>query len=88
VLPRLPGVAALPFQIDRRELYRISDLYKGYDLRKPDSWARAFDHTVYNWTLDPNTATARQLEAHEVVGAGSGWLLRLTTDQMRRERGG
>jgi predicted Rossmann-fold nucleotide-binding protein len=66
-LLRLPGVAGLPFQIDRRGLYRIQDLYKGYDLQKADSWARAFDHTVYTWTLDQNTASARQLEAQEVI---------------------
>jgi hypothetical protein len=27
-------------------------------------------------------------ESSGTFGAGSGWLLRLTTDQMRRERGG
>jgi predicted Rossmann-fold nucleotide-binding protein len=65
-LLRLPGASALPFRVDRRGLYRISDLYKGYDQRKPESWARAFDHTVYAWTLDSNTSKPRQLEAQEV----------------------
>jgi hypothetical protein len=30
----------------------------------------------------------RMRESSGTFGAGSGWLLRLTTDQMRRERGG
>ena len=66
-LVRLPGVLDLPFSIDRRGLYRIADLYKGYDPKKPESWSTAFDHRVYQWTLDPKTSKARQLEAQEVI---------------------
>jgi predicted Rossmann-fold nucleotide-binding protein len=66
-LGRLPGIVEIPFQIDRRTLYRVSDLYKGYKPSKPESWIGAFDHRVYEWTLDPKTSKARQLEAYEVV---------------------
>src|ERR1700693_2039857 len=66
-IERLPGAKVLPFRIDGRGLYRISDLYNGYDLSKPESWTNAFDHTVYQWTLDPKTARARRLKAHEVI---------------------
>lgn len=66
-LLRLPGSTSLPFQVDLRSLYRIGDLYKGYDPKKPESWTSAFDHTVYTWTLDPNTGKARHLLEREIV---------------------
>jgi hypothetical protein len=55
-LRRLRGSSALPFRVDRRGLYRISDLYKGYDSRKPESWAGAFDHAVHARTLGTHTS--------------------------------
>jgi len=66
-LERLPGLAEIPFEIDRRALYRIADLYRGYDPKDPASWTNAFDHAVYEWTLDPATSRARQLAPREVV---------------------
>jgi hypothetical protein len=66
-LGRLPGAEEIPFQIDRRGLYRVSDLYKGYNPKKPESLIRAFDHVVYQWTLDPTTSKARRLRPEEVI---------------------
>jgi predicted Rossmann-fold nucleotide-binding protein len=66
-LKRLPGADHVPFQLHRVSLYRISDLYQGYDPAKPDSWTSAFDHAVYEWTLDPKTSKARQLKPYEVI---------------------
>ena len=69
-LTRLPGIEALPFDVDRRGLYRISDLYRGYNPKKPETWSQAFDHRVYEWTLEDPTAaspTTRRLKPYEVV---------------------
>jgi predicted Rossmann-fold nucleotide-binding protein len=69
-MERLPGVARIPFQVDRRKLYRIAELYKGYDPKDPGSWTQAFDHAVYEWTLDPNAPNPpaiRQLKSYEAV---------------------
>jgi hypothetical protein len=65
-LLRLPGASALPFRLNRRGRCRISDLYKGYDPKKLESWARAYDHAVCARTLVTTTSRPRQLEAHEV----------------------
>jgi hypothetical protein len=46
-LMQLPGLDSIPFEIDRRGLYRIADLYRGYNPKKPESWTQAFDHQVY-----------------------------------------
>jgi len=53
---RLPGADRIPFPLDRLSLYRIADLYKGYNPKKPESWTRAFDHQIYEWTLVDPTA--------------------------------
>ncbi len=67
---RLPGADRIPFPLDRLSLYRIADLYKGYNPKKPESWTRAFDHQIYEWTLVDPTApkpTTRPLEPYEVI---------------------
>lgn len=66
-LDRFPGKSALPFAVNRRDLYRVSDLYQGYDPKRPDTWTRTFDRLVYEWTLDPATNEARQLRPYEAV---------------------
>jgi predicted Rossmann-fold nucleotide-binding protein len=68
-LRRLPGADRIPFQVNRRGLYRVSDLYRGYDPSKPESWTKAFDHSVYQWTLDPKASKpkARRLKSYEVI---------------------
>jgi hypothetical protein len=40
-LLRLPGASALTFHVDRRGLYRVSDLYKGYNPQKSRSMREA-----------------------------------------------
>jgi predicted Rossmann-fold nucleotide-binding protein len=69
-LTELHGVGDLPFSVDRRSLYRISNLYKGYDPRRPESWKQTFDRRVYEWTLvDPTVQppSTRPLKPYEAV---------------------
>jgi predicted Rossmann-fold nucleotide-binding protein len=69
-LTELPGIEDIPFSVDRRGLYRISDVYKGYDPRRPESWTEAFDHRVYAWTVIDATVPKpklRRLKAHEAI---------------------
>ena len=69
-LQRLPCRTQIPFKLDRPGLYRIADLYRGYNPKKPESWAQAFDHRIYEWTLVDPTAQKpkiRALEPYEAV---------------------
>jgi hypothetical protein len=66
-LERFPGTNAIPFAIDRRRLYRVSELYKGYDPKKPQTWVSTFDHAVYRWTIDPYSKEIRHLSPMEAV---------------------
>jgi predicted Rossmann-fold nucleotide-binding protein len=69
-LNRLPGIEDIPFRVDRLSLYRVADLYRGYNPKKPESWRLAFDHRVYEWTLmDPNAEKpkVRPLKPHEAI---------------------
>lgn len=66
-LDRFPRAEAIPFQVNRRILYRVSDLYRGYNPELPESWKNTFDRRVYEWTLDPSTDEARHLKPYEAV---------------------
>ena len=66
-LERFPGTNAIPFAIDRRRLYRVSELYKGYDPKKPQTWVSTFDHAVYRWTIDSYSKEIRYLSPMEAV---------------------
>ena len=66
-LERFPGANAVPFQIDRPRLYRVGELYKGYNPKKPETWASTFDREVYLWTIDPYTNEIRHLSSTEAV---------------------
>jgi predicted Rossmann-fold nucleotide-binding protein len=66
-LERFPAAHLLPFQVNRRNLYRVSELYKGYDPKHPGTWTSTFDRFVYEWTLNSTTDEVRQLKPYEAV---------------------
>ena len=49
-LKALPGAGALPFSATPPALYRVADLYAGYDPQDPASFADVWDARVYEWT--------------------------------------
>jgi predicted Rossmann-fold nucleotide-binding protein len=65
-LRRMPRVDDLPFKTDPRRLYRVADLYRGRDPKRPDSWREGFDNRVYRWTLGRD-GRPRKLSRHEAV---------------------
>jgi predicted Rossmann-fold nucleotide-binding protein len=63
-LHSMPDVELLPFNVDHTRLYSVSDLYKGYDIRKPASWKQSFDNVVYQWYgLSRKTPHSKKLAA-------------------------
>jgi predicted Rossmann-fold nucleotide-binding protein len=66
-LDRFPAAKAIPFQVNRRRLYRIPELYKGYNPKAPETWASTFDRLVYQWTIDPYSKETRHLRPADAV---------------------
>lgn len=67
-LDRFPGTKDIPFDINRRRLYRVSELYSGYDPKDPSSWKQTFDSKVYLWTQDKE-GRERPLKPYEAAAA-------------------
>lgn len=59
-LNKLPDKRLLPFKIDRHKLYRVPELYAGYDPRHPESYEQTFDHRVYLWTLEKQKKNSKK----------------------------
>ncbi|HEY1772939.1 MAG TPA: hypothetical protein VGH91_07085 [Gammaproteobacteria bacterium] len=72
-LDKLPGTG-IRFDVNRQRLYRVHELYDGYDFVNPDSWTKTFDRKVYEWTLEKPLKNngkdkERHLRPYEAVAA-------------------
>jgi predicted Rossmann-fold nucleotide-binding protein len=67
-LHAMPGRADFAFEIDRKTLYRVPELYRGYDPARPASWSGAFDYEIYRWFTNA-AGEPRRLSFAESVAA-------------------
>lgn len=65
----LGEVDALPIPVGRRDVYRVAELYGGFDPAEPGSWSRTLDHRGWQWFIDPDLAVPRTLDTAGLLGA-------------------
>ena len=63
----LPGAARLPFLAAPTSLYRVAELYAGFDPRGPLTAGQTWDARVYAWTRDPGQPHLRALSPAEAI---------------------
>jgi predicted Rossmann-fold nucleotide-binding protein len=65
-LKAMPKTNAI-FPIDRQTLYRVPEIYKGFDPKHPDSWRQSYDYRNYLWFMKGKRP--RKLDRGETIAA-------------------
>lgn len=65
----LDGLATCPTLMFPTRLYRVADLYAGFDPDVPGSWEQTLDHRAFSWFTDPASRKPRTLGVAEAWAA-------------------
>ncbi|HEX5862542.1 MAG TPA: hypothetical protein VFY58_11905 [Nocardioides sp.] len=65
----LDGLAPFPTQMFPTRLYRVSDLYAGFEPDAAGSWRQTLDHRAFSWFTDPTSRKPRPLSVAEAWAA-------------------
>jgi predicted Rossmann-fold nucleotide-binding protein len=64
-----PQRAEIPFQLQPRRLYSVSDLYDAFDAAIPATWTETYDQRAWRWFTDAQTGRPRELSISEAIAA-------------------
>lgn len=65
----LPSFAGPPVNTFPTRLYRVRDLYAGFEPNLPGSWRSTLDHRAFQWFMEPGTTRPRTLPQGEFWAA-------------------
>lgn len=57
----VPECARVPFEVARKGVYRVPELYAGLKPGRPNARTRTFDYAAWSWFMDPETRQPRHL---------------------------
>jgi predicted Rossmann-fold nucleotide-binding protein len=57
----VPEVASVPFEVARKGVYRVAELYAGLEPGAPNARQHSFDYAAWRWFMDPETGQPRHL---------------------------